>query len=345
MRTLLLPLLTLACLYAAPAQAGVIVLKNGKVLVGQFDDGDVDKDEIRLHPDGDPRNVLQVPRHTIRWFSKKGKEPSDDYWERFSDAKIDADYEPQRQRWLQRKKDKLDEIPAAEVDRELLETRTVQLRSKDGLPMDGDLYGASDKKRPFILLCHQAGSSRGEYRAIAPRLVKAGFACLAIDQRSGEAMNHVANMTAEAAKKEKKPTGYGDARQDIEAAIEWIRAQGFTGKLTLWGSSYSASLVLMIGAANKDVSAVLAFSPGDYLKPRGTVAKAAAGLSCPLLIVAPERERAQATALGDAVASKHKTLYINPVLIHGSRTLYKLKPHQTKPVWKVVFEFLNANCR
>jgi hypothetical protein len=44
---------------------------------------------------------------------------------------------------------------------------------------------AGFKSQPYILLSHQAGSNRAEYAPIAPRLVKPGFNCLAIDQRSG----------------------------------------------------------------------------------------------------------------------------------------------------------------
>lgn len=346
MRILHLALALVAVLLiSSPASAGVIVLKNGKVLIGDFSDEDVSEEEIKLHPIPGKKNVLKVPRHKIRWFSTEGKEPSDEYWKQFLESKIDGDWEPQRVRYRQRQKDKVDEVPAAEVDRELLETKRVEFRSKDGLPIFGELYGASDKSRPIILLCHQAKSSRGEYRAIAPRLIKKGFICLAIDQRSGEVMNKVVNLTAQQAKEQKKATGYADARQDIEAAISWIRKEGFTGKLTLWGSSYSAALALMIGASEKEVSAVLSFSPGDYLKPKGTVAGEAAGLTVPLLILAPERERSQATALAKVVKSKEKTVLIHADVMHGSRTLFKPKPSQSKAAWEAVFTFLEAHSR
>ena len=39
--------------------------------------------------------------------------------------------------------------------------------------------------------------------------------------------------------------------------------------VVLVGSSYSASLALKIGAENKNVDAVIAFSPGEYFKERG----------------------------------------------------------------------------
>ena len=46
---------------------------------------------------------------------------------------------------------------------------------------------------PVLVLFHQAGWSRGEYREIAPKLNELGYICLAIDQRSGKGVNGVAN--------------------------------------------------------------------------------------------------------------------------------------------------------
>jgi len=236
---------------------------------------------------------------------------------------------------------------AQDAARDTVRPTTVELTAKDGLEVTADLYATGDKKKPFLLLCHQARSSRGEYRAIAPRLVKAGFNCLALDQRSGlghpKVSRGVKNETEARAAEAGKPTGYLDARQDVEAAIAWVRQQGYTGKLTLWGSSYSASLAFLIGAESKELAAVIAFSPGDYLKPRGSVAKAAAKLKLPLLVVAPENEKDQASALFEAAATKEKTLLVDPRNLHGSRTLFMAK--DPEPAWKVVLAFLKKHGR
>lgn len=212
-------------------------------------------------------------------------------------------------------------------------------KSKDGLELTADFYGDGRPDRPFILLCHQARYSRGEYKDIAPRLVRAGFQCLALDARSGKAVNGITNESAARAQKEGKATGYMDARQDIEAAIGWIRAQGFTGKLTLWGSSYSSSLALLIGAANNEVGCVLSFSPGDYFKPRGSVTAACKKLDKPVLIVAPERERRQSEPLYKALATTIKLYYCHPQNLHGSKTLFQA-PNQ-EASWRIVLGFLD----
>ncbi len=64
---------------------------------------------------------------------------------------------------------------------------TIHLKSADGLLITADSYLPHDTNTaPLIVLFHQAGSSRGEYSEIAPRLNELGFNCIAVDQRSGE---------------------------------------------------------------------------------------------------------------------------------------------------------------
>ena len=52
--------------------------------------------------------------------------------------------------------------------------------SRDSLLIFADIYERKDSK-PTILLCHQAGFSRGEYREIAFRIGSIGFSSIAID--------------------------------------------------------------------------------------------------------------------------------------------------------------------
>ncbi len=224
--------------------------------------------------------------------------------------------------------------------------KTITLKAKDGLEITGDLYVAASKDAPFILLCHQAGSSRGEYRKIAPRLVRAGYNCLAIDQRSGKGGNRVAsnveNETARRAKKAGLTQDYLSARQDLEAGLDWASAHGFTGKKVLWGSSYSSSLTLLVAPDRKDLAAALAFSPGEYFRGHpGLVTKAVKRLTIPVMIISPERERTGSEPLFEACASKKKVYLVGPKLLHGSRTL--IWPKDPEPTWKSVMAFLNTH--
>lgn len=165
--------------------------------------------------------------------------------------------------------------------------QTVTFGAADGLSITADLYVA-DVNFPYILLLHQARSSRGEYREIAPKLAKLGYNCLAIDQRSGGECGFVPNATAAMAAERGLPQGYTDAQTDIEAAMAYIK-QRSDKPIVLWGSSYSASLALMLAPRELRVGALVLFSPGEYL-PNMQVAASAAKVSVPVFVASSKAE-------------------------------------------------------
>ncbi|MBN9613524.1 MAG: alpha/beta hydrolase [Actinobacteria bacterium] len=136
--------------------------------------------------------------------------------------------------------------------------------SADGLPVTAELYEA-ERPEGFILLCHRSHCNRAEYRETAPRLNDLGFSCLAIDQRSGMRVFGETNETKERARAAGLPTGYLDAKPDIEAAIEQAYALNGERPIIVFGSSYSASLALLRGAKGERARAMVAYSPGEYL--------------------------------------------------------------------------------
>ncbi|MBA4348121.1 MAG: hypothetical protein C0413_04645 [Clostridiales bacterium] len=166
---------------------------------------------------------------------------------------------------------------------------TVTFPTTDNLNITADLYWTGDASKPFIILFHQADYSRGEYLEIAPKLNALGYNCLAVDQRSGRSANNVKNETYQLAKDAGLPTGYTDAYPDLEAALSYVVSTYAPEKLIVWGSSYSASLVLILASEYSDeIAAALSFSPGEYFKLNGkTVADYAANIpsrcSSPLL--------------------------------------------------------------
>ena len=135
----------------------------------------------------------------------------------------------------------------------------VTFQSSDGLTITADNY-VSSTQNPYIILLHQAGYSRGEYREIAPKLIKLGYNCLAVDLRSGKEVNFIENETASLAKKNNLPCSYLDAFPEIHAAIDFVK-QRSTKPIVLWGSSYSASLSLMVAPEELKVGALVVFSP------------------------------------------------------------------------------------
>lgn len=201
--------------------------------------------------------------------------------------------------------------------------------STDGLEITADLYRAAPETAPLVVLFHQAGWSRGEYREIAPRLGALGLNCLAVDQRSGDAVNDVPNATAARALAAKKGRRYIDALGDIEAALAHARTLFPKAKVIAWGSSYSAALVLRVAGEHPElVDGVLAFSPGEYFesagKPATWIREAAAKIRVPVFITSARNEQHQWAALFAAIPSADKVSYVAPTAgNHGSRALWR----------------------
>jgi pimeloyl-ACP methyl ester carboxylesterase len=217
--------------------------------------------------------------------------------------------------------------------------KTIQFESEDGLLITADHYH-SKNTATTIVLCHQAGWSRGEYREIAPKLNALGFNCLAIDQRSGSTVNGVTNETAIRALDEGKSTAYIDAKQDINAAIAKVK-ELYGNKVILWGSSYSSALALIVATENQDVEQVLSFSPGEYLGAV-KVGESITTLNKPAFLASAKNERAQTKLLYDAIGSAEKTHFI-PIGNgeHGSRALWEEKTDNAE-YWEAVKAFLGV---
>lgn len=219
---------------------------------------------------------------------------------------------------------------------------TVSFVARDRVEVFADYYKAASKARPLVLLFHQAGSNRGEYATIAPVLVGLGFGALAIDQRAGGTSWGRANETVQHLG---HSAGFAAALADLEAAMTWARASGHTGKLIVWGSSYSAALVFLLAAEHQnEIAAVLAFSPGEYLDGSASVRRAAAQLSMPLFVTSAKEsgEIAAARTILDAAPAAVKTQFVPRAAgIHGSSTLRTDRnPKGAEENWHAVKAFL-----
>jgi len=218
-------------------------------------------------------------------------------------------------------------------------SRAVMLRARDGVSISGLAYLAEHPKA-IVLLFHQAGSSKGEYTTIAPRLVAAGFTALAIDQRSGGDL-YGPNETASRLGKD---ASYEQAKPDLEAALDWATVKHLP--VVLWGSSYSASLVFKVAAEHpQDVSAVMAFSPGEYFDDTKAVARAAAKVRAPIYVTsAPDAgEVSDAKAILAASPARSKTQYVPQFGVHGASTLIEVQdPKGAAENWKHALAFLDV---
>ena len=226
-----------------------------------------------------------------------------------------------------------------------LNVETVTFPSKDGLNITADIYLSHPKDAPFIVLFHQAGWSRGEYIEIAPKLNTIGFNCMAVDQRSGGEVNGVVNATFKEAEKTGKGTTYLDAMQDMEAAIEYARAHYVKGKLLIWGSSYSAALVLKFAGDNPKIAdGVLAFAPGEYFEKFGKgktfITQSARNITSPVFITSARSEKELWFSIYQAIQSKNKVYFIPKTEgEHGSRALWESK-RAHKEYWDAITSFL-----
>ena len=223
--------------------------------------------------------------------------------------------------------------------------KTIIFKAKDDLEVTADLYLTDDAKAPMIVLFHQAGWSRGEYKEIAPKLNKLGFNCLAVDQRSGGEINDVSNETFKKAEGKGLSTNYVDAIPDMNAAIDYVKANYKEASKTLiWGSSYSAGLVLKIAAERNDIDGVLSFSPGEYYskqgKPKDWIKSTAKNITVPTFITSAKLEKKSWWDIAAEIPEENRAYFLPTKLgKHGSRALWE-KFSDSAEYWKAVEEFL-----
>lgn len=217
--------------------------------------------------------------------------------------------------------------------------QTVTFKSKDGLIITADLY-TSSTQNPYIILLHQAGYSRGEYREISPKLANLGYNCLALDQRSGSEINFIKNETAIKAKEMNLPTSYLDVLNDIHAAIDFVK-QKSNKPIVLWGSSYSASLSLIVACEELKVNALVVFSPGEYFEPKNFIKSKISKISIPVLALSSRSEYAEMVDMLSVIPkSRLTTFQPSDEGKHGSKALWKSNP-SSKEYWMAVTMFFS----
>jgi len=197
-----------------------------------------------------------------------------------------------------------------------------------------------DKNKPIIVLCHRAGSSRGEYLEIAAELNNLGFNCLAIDQRSGSSINGVTNETNARAINGGFPRDFLDAKQDVNAAIDWAKNY-YNKDVFLFGSSYSAALALIIAEESSDVEKVFAFSPSASF-PGIIVKDAIQGLNKPSFLTSEKSQQNKTRELFDVIVSTEKTQFVPTGNgSHGAVSLWSSEP-DSQEYWVALKTFLGV---
>jgi len=216
----------------------------------------------------------------------------------------------------------------------------VSFQAEDGLQVTADLYQVNPE-RPYVILLHQAGYSRGEYKNIARKILKFGYNCLAVDLRSGGEVNYIQNHTALVAVQKGYSTDYLSSLKDIEASIKWVKKRS-DKPVVLFGSSFSASLSLLLAKDNPDIDAVIAFSPGEFFEPEINIKAEIKDLKKPVFVAASKREEPYIKEMFRFVPSTNKTIFApeKGPGEHGSKSLWNSNP-TSKEYWLALTMFFS----
>ncbi len=220
--------------------------------------------------------------------------------------------------------------------------KKVEFTAPDGLIINANLYDIG-KGNPVVLLMHQAGYNRFEYADIAPVLNKMGYNCLAVDLRSGGDFAGKPNITYQrATKKGEQPTMI-DAQQDISAAVDYLK-KTYGQKVIVWGSSFSSSLALLEGVNNKDIKAVIGFSPGDYFGDKAPSLKTVfSTIDKPYFVTSSKQEAITLSNLieGTTPTSNQQQFIPESNGFHGSRALWTGQ-EGAQEYWSAIKRFLTT---
>ncbi|MEA3463207.1 MAG: dienelactone hydrolase family protein [Bacteroidota bacterium] len=185
--------------------------------------------------------------------------------------------------------------------------KTVKFNAADGLEITADEYIVESGK-PYVLLFHEQGSSRGEYNTIARRLCKLDYNCLAVDLRNGGNDNFVSNQTARQLREKKFEAGLKDIEQDVLAAIRYAHEKS-KQPVVLFGSGANGSLSLKTALSDSSVRAVIALSPGEYFMPEIKIQEAISPLKKPVFITSSKAEFPYVSELASGIEKEYITLF------------------------------------
>lgn len=184
---------------------------------------------------------------------------------------------------------------------------TVRFTAADGLEITADEY-IVEQGRPYILLFHEQGSSRGEFKTIARRLCKINYNCLAVDLRNGGNDNFVSNETIKQLREGNAKADVQDIEQDVLAAIDYAFEKSNL-PVILFGSGANGSLSLLVALNNEHTRAVVALSPGEYFMPGIKVQDTVAQLKKPVFITSSKSEFPYVSELASGIDKEYLTLF------------------------------------
>ncbi|MFA5911208.1 MAG: alpha/beta fold hydrolase [Vicinamibacterales bacterium] len=132
--------------------------------------------------------------------------------------------------------------------------RAVTIASLDGVTLAGELYEASSRPAPAVVLVHMFTRSKADWGSLPDKIQDAGITALTIDLRG-----HGGSSGS--------PQSLADMVQDVRAAAQWLAARPGVrpGSIGLVGASLGASLSLLAAPDLPAVRAIALLSPSlDY---------------------------------------------------------------------------------
>lgn len=136
----------------------------------------------------------------------------------------------------------------------------VVLKTSDGVEIIGTYRNTGQEK--IVILLHMMPATKESWDGFAARLLEAGYASLAIDERGHGESTMGGTLDYKKFTDEQQQA----KRLDLEAAIAFAKEKGFTeDKIVVIGASIGANLAIQALAEHPTIPVAIALSPGlDY---------------------------------------------------------------------------------
>jgi alpha-beta hydrolase superfamily lysophospholipase len=191
--------------------------------------------------------------------------------------------------------------------------RPVTVPSSDGTTLAAQIYEASSRPAPGIVLVHMLSRSKTDWDEVAQQLESAGITALAIDLRGHGASGGSAGSL-------------GEMTKDVRAAVQWLSTRPAVrpDAIAVGGASLGANLALLAAAEQPLIRAVVAVSPSleyrgvrvgpDLMKKLG---------DRPVWLAASSDDPFAARTIHELTADGAGARYqqLSPTVAHGTRLL------------------------
>lgn len=183
----------------------------------------------------------------------------------------------------------------------------VSFLSADSLELTADHYFLADTL-PYIVLLHEQGSSRGEFKSLAERFQKMDYNCLAVDIRNGGSANFISNETVRRFQYGNFIIGREEIENDIRASVNYaFIASG--REVVLLGSGATGSLCLKISTEMDEIKGVVALSPGEFYQPFLSIQDTISNLQKPVFASSTQTEFPYVEQMLSGVDEAFKTTF------------------------------------